>query len=123
PATTTTPPHTEPGTHLRLRLPLRPPFDGAGLLDFLAARAVTGVEAVDDGSYRRTLRLPHGAGSVRLRPPVQHGGGSSATSGVPHVDCALWLSDVRDLSGAVARVRRLFDLDADPGAVLDCLGA
>jgi len=49
-----------------LRLPYRPPFDGAGLLEFLAARAVDGVEQVDAGTYRRTLRLPRGPATVEL---------------------------------------------------------
>src|SRR3954454_15980735 len=47
-----------------LRLAYRPPFDGAGLLAFLGARAVGGVEevgeTVDGAAYRRTLRLPRG---------------------------------------------------------------
>ncbi|MFD2399122.1 DNA-3-methyladenine glycosylase family protein [Prauserella oleivorans] len=83
---------------------MRPPFDGAGVLAFLAARAVPGVEDVTDG-YRRTLRLPHGSGLVRLTPMETH------------VHCDLRLTDVRDLGNAVTRVRRLLDLDADPLAV------
>ena len=43
-----------------LRLPCRVPFDGnAGLLEFLGARAVSGVEEIAGGTYRRALRLPH----------------------------------------------------------------
>ena len=53
-----------------LRLPFRPPFDGAGLLAFLAARAVGGVEDVDGGTYRRTMRLPRGPAVVALELPV-----------------------------------------------------
>lgn len=92
------------GTRLSLRLPVREPFDGAGVLGFLAARAVPGVEDVADG-YRRTLRLPRGSALVRLTPMDTH------------VHCDLRLTDVRDLGNAVARVRRLLDLDADPQAV------
>ncbi|MGZ4596999.1 MAG: bifunctional transcriptional activator/DNA repair enzyme AdaA, partial [Actinomycetes bacterium] len=43
-----------PGT-LTLRLPVRPPFDGAGLLRLLASKAVPGVEHVDATSYHRAL--------------------------------------------------------------------
>lgn len=88
-----------------LRLPFRPPLDGDGLLAFLAARAVPGVESVADGCYSRTLRLPHNSGTATLRP------------GPSHVDATLRLADLRDLPVAVSRLRRLLDLDADPAAV------
>ncbi|HZE05874.1 MAG TPA: Ada metal-binding domain-containing protein, partial [Solirubrobacteraceae bacterium] len=46
---------SEPGA-ISLRLPYRAPFDAAGLLAFLAARCVQGVEEMIDGAYRRSLR-------------------------------------------------------------------
>ena len=94
-----------------LRLPFRMPFDGEGMLRFLGTRAVAGVEAFDGETYRRTLRLPHGAGTVAL------------TDGGDHVRCELRLEDLRDLGTAVQRCRGLLDLDADPVAVADVLGA
>ena len=99
-----------------LRLPFRPPFDAEGLLQFFAARAVAGVETLGDDGYVRTLRLPHGAGDGRAALPDA---GGSAT----HVTATLRLADPRDLGPAVARVRRLLDLDADPVAVDELLGA
>ncbi|KOG65982.1 DNA-3-methyladenine glycosylase, partial [Streptomyces varsoviensis] len=39
------------------------------------------------------------------------------------LECRLHLTDLRDLATAVARLRRLFDLDADPYAVAERLGA
>lgn len=93
-----------------LRLPFRRPFDGPALLRFLGDRAVPGIERFADGIYRRTLRLPHGAGVVAL------------SDGGDHVRCVLRLEDVRDLGAAVERCRRLLDLDADPVAVSDALG-
>jgi AraC family transcriptional regulator of adaptative response / DNA-3-methyladenine glycosylase II len=94
---------------LALRLPYRPPLDADGLLAFLAARAIPGVESVVDGTYGRTLALPHGRGTARLTPADGH------------VDCTLRLTDMRDLGSAVSRLRRLLDLDADPGAVDELL--
>lgn len=90
---------------ISLRLPYRRPFDGSGLLNFLGVRAVRGVEQFADGTYRRTLRLPHGAGVVEL------------SDGQDHVRCLLRLKELRDLGTAVQRCRRMLDLDADPVAV------
>lgn len=103
-----------PGS-LTVRLPFRAPLDGGGLLAFLAVRAVPGVEEVTpDGTYHRTLRLPRGAGVVSVRLPVE--------SEDRHVVATLRLDDLRDLSAAVERTRRLLDLDADPVAVGEHLG-
>jgi AraC family transcriptional regulator of adaptative response / DNA-3-methyladenine glycosylase II len=96
---------------LSLRLPVRAPFAYEGLFGHLAACAVPGVEEVRDGAYRRTLRLPAGNGIVSLAPEPDH------------VRCTLKLDDFRDLGTAIARCRRLLDLDADPEAVVDALGA
>ena len=99
-----------PGT-ITLRLPFRPPMDAAGMLAFLAARAIPGVEEASEQGYARALRLPHGTATVRLTPAPQH------------IDCTLRLTDLRDLGSAVTRVRRLFDLDADPVACDELLAA
>jgi AraC family transcriptional regulator of adaptative response / DNA-3-methyladenine glycosylase II len=94
-----------------LSLAVREPFDGPGLLRFLADRAVTGLETTDAHSYTRVLRLPHGLGRVRLEPEPSR------------VQCALELTDLRDLASAVERSRRLLDLDADPVAIDQQLAA
>jgi AraC family transcriptional regulator of adaptative response / DNA-3-methyladenine glycosylase II len=90
---------------LDLRLPYRAPMDLGATFEFLAARAIPGVEAFDGGTFTRTLRLPGGPALVSL------------TDDRGHVRCRLQLTDQRDLITAVARVRRLLDLDADPVAV------
>lgn len=97
---------------LDVRLAFRQPLDPSNLFGHLAATAVPGVEEWRDGAYRRTLRLPHGSGIVALRPPGPD---------ERHVATRLWLSDLRDLGAAIARCRRMLDLDADPDAVTDVL--
>ncbi|HWE90129.1 MAG TPA: AlkA N-terminal domain-containing protein [Pseudonocardiaceae bacterium] len=94
-----------------VRLPFRPPFDAAGLLDFLAARAIPGVESPTEHGYSRTLALPRGVGTATLTPAPNH------------VLCSLRLADLRDLGTAVSRSRRLFDLDAEPVAADNVLCA
>lgn len=96
---------------ITVRLPYRPPFDADGLLDFLKARQVTGIEEWTDTTYRRALRLPRGVATMALTPMPGY------------VECTLRLADLRDLSTAVWRARRLFDLDADPVAVDTALAA
>jgi AraC family transcriptional regulator of adaptative response / DNA-3-methyladenine glycosylase II len=102
-----------PGT-IALRLPYRAPLAAPELFGFLAARAVPGVESGDEASFRRTLTLPYGSGIADLRPAHADGG---------HIRCTLRLDDLRDLGAAVERCRRLLDLDADPAAVDEQLGA
>ncbi|MFI0186515.1 AlkA N-terminal domain-containing protein [Streptomyces sp. NPDC017082] len=96
---------------LTLRLPFRAPLNPSNLFGHLAATAVPGVEEWRDGAYRRTLRLPYGHGIVALAPRPDH------------IACRLTLSDLRDLTVAISRCRRLLDLDADPVAVDERLRA
>ncbi len=100
---------TGTGGVIRTRVAVREPFDGPRLLDFLAARAVPGVEHAAEGSYERSLRLPHGAGVVRVEL-------GDRPAGV--VLCGFRLADSRDLPAALERTRRLLDADCDPVAVV-----
>jgi AraC family transcriptional regulator of adaptative response / DNA-3-methyladenine glycosylase II len=94
-----------------LRLPYRAPLDGAGLIAFLGRRAIPGVEEVVEATYRRSLRLPHGLGTVELTPEDGH------------VQARYRLSDLRDLAAAMHRCRVLLDLDSDPQAVVEVFAA
>jgi AraC family transcriptional regulator of adaptative response / DNA-3-methyladenine glycosylase II len=96
---------------IALKLSYREPLDANALFSFLGSRAVSGVESYQDGIYHRTIRLPHGPATVTLSPADDH------------IATNLQLSDIRDLTPAVARCRRLLDLDADPAAVDTVLAA
>ncbi|WP_405884694.1 2OG-Fe(II) oxygenase [Streptomyces sp. NBC_01384] len=106
------------GAGVPLRLAYRGPYAVAEVFDHLAARAVTGIEEItgERGArrYRRTLRLPNGTGIAEAGERLGAGG---------WLECRLHLSDLRDLTTATQRMRRLFDLDADPYAVGERLGA
>jgi AraC family transcriptional regulator of adaptative response / DNA-3-methyladenine glycosylase II len=95
---------------IELRLPYRPPMRLADTLAFLGHRAIPGLESLADHAFTRTVPLPHGHGLVTLTP------------GDGFVRARLQLTDHRDLAAAVARIRRLLDLDADPVAVDAVLG-
>lgn len=104
-------PHAStPGT-LSLSLPFRAPFDAAGVFGWLTPRAVTGVEIATATSYSRTLRLPGGPARFDV-----HFDGRAL-----RLDARL--TQLGDLPVLVSRVRRLFDLDADPVAVDTALSA
>lgn len=85
-----------------LRLAYREPFAWDALLGFLAARAIPGVETVEDGAYRRTIAI----------------GGEIGTLAARHERRALrldvCLAHPQGLFQVVARARRLLDVDADP---------
>ena len=104
-----------PAGVIELRLPFRPPMDVAFTLRWLGWHAVPGLETYTEaetapdpgaGVYRRTLDLPHAPGRVRL-----------SVGGPSWVAARLQLGDQRDLGAAVARIRRLLDLDADPQSI------
>ncbi len=105
----------QPGL-IRLRLAYRAPIDLDRIIGFLGARAIPGVESVDGGRYRRTIALPNGTGILALGP-------AGSGPGAAFVECELQLEDLRDLTAAVQRGRRLLDLDADPEAVTGYLSA
>ncbi|MDN3256497.1 DNA-3-methyladenine glycosylase 2 family protein [Streptomyces sp. MA25(2023)] len=112
-----------PSAGLPLRLAHRGPYQAGPVFDLLQREAVAGVEEVSGPTgrrlYRRTLRLPYGTGIVAVdeRP------GRPRTGSGGWLDTRLHLTDLRDLTTAVQRLRRLFDLDADPYAVDERLGA
>jgi AraC family transcriptional regulator, regulatory protein of adaptative response / DNA-3-methyladenine glycosylase II len=88
-----------------VRLAYRDPIDWRHILGYLDARAVAGVEEITNVAYRRTLRLPRGYGVAEMVP----------VNG--HIQCKLRLQDIRDLTAAVQRSRRLLDLDTDTNDV------
>lgn len=103
------------GDALVLRLDYRPPYDFTAMLDFLRGRALPGIEQVDARSYARAFALDGVPGWLRVsRWP---GRGESAHALRLEVHGA----PASALLVLVARVRRMFDLDADPVAIAQAL--
>lgn len=92
-----------------LRLPVRAPFDAAGVFDWLSARAIPGVEDAGRHHYRRTALLPGGPAWFQV------------TASPKGLDLRAGLTTLADLIPLVARVRRLFDADADPIGIDEAL--
>ncbi len=93
-------------------LSYRPPLAWAALLEFLSLRAVPGVELVRDGVYYRTAEIGGAQGWLAV----------SACSDRPALRAELSFSLARHVLPLVARLRRLFDLDAEPWVIAEHLG-
>jgi AraC family transcriptional regulator, regulatory protein of adaptative response / DNA-3-methyladenine glycosylase II len=102
-------------TGLTLRLGYRPPYDFAAMLDFLRGRALPGVERVSATAYARSFGPPDAPGWLRV----------SRWPGAGQHALRLELHGARPamLLATVNRVRRMFDLDADPSAIARTLRA
>jgi AraC family transcriptional regulator of adaptative response / DNA-3-methyladenine glycosylase II len=92
------------GRELLLRLPYRLPFDWPSVVGFLGQRAIPGVEVADADGYRRTVVLGGAPGVIEVRPSQDK----------PYLTLRLPACPPRELMPAVERVRRIFDLGADP---------
>ncbi len=95
------PSDSEAGIALRIRY--RPPYDWESMLNFLAARAIPGVEKVEKGCYRRTVEICGSVGSIAVTHLPQQ----------QSLCVTLHLANVHSLPAIINRVRRLFDVGAD----------
>ena len=108
----------EPQSDIRLTLGYRPPYRWQPLLDFLAGRAISGVECVRGGEYARSVRL-----LTRQNKPIF---GWIRVGHLPHKNAlrlALSLSLLPVLPQVLSRVRHLFDLSCDPMATAEILSS
>jgi len=95
-----------PAGEISLLLRYRPPYDWPAMLRFLRVRAITGVESVEGDVYRRTIGLGGHQGTVSVQPT--EGNALKATVRFPALSA---------LPQIIARLRRVFDLAADPDAI------
>lgn len=100
-------PESDGASGLVLKLPFTPPYDWEAILGFLSARAIPRVEVVIAGSYRRTFAFEGVSGSLEVR----------RARGEDCLIATIRMTDVARLGAVMARVRRLFDLDADIRAI------
>ncbi|MFC0402435.1 DNA-3-methyladenine glycosylase family protein [Paraburkholderia rhizosphaerae] len=98
---------------VKLELPFKAPFDWPRTLRFFAGRATPGVEAVEDGAYRRAIEWAGDSGTLQVtRHPRKH--------------CLIATIDgaaARHAQALAAPISRMFDLRADPRAIGACLAA
>lgn len=103
---------------LEATLKTKEPFDAQGIFSWLARRAATGMEVVTDSSYERTLQLPGGVSWFRAS---LRDGGAELEPAAPVIFLEAKLADAADAAELTFRVRKLFDLDADPSVINSAL--
>jgi AraC family transcriptional regulator of adaptative response / DNA-3-methyladenine glycosylase II len=91
---------------LSVRLAYRPPYDWDAMLAFLRHRAIPGIEAVSGNVYRRTIAIGGDSGVISVAPADKN-----------RIDVSLRFPNMAALPRIIARVRRVFDLSADPDAI------
>jgi len=91
---------------LSVRLAYRPPYDWDAMLSFLSARAIPGVEVVAGDNYRRSIAIGANLGMISVMPAVKN-----------RIDVRVRFPDMAALPQIIARVRRVFDLAADPDTI------
>ena len=86
-----------------LRLRYRPPYDWDSMLGYLQARAIPGVEVVENGGYLRTMEIDGSVGLVKVAHLPQR----------ESLEVTIRFPSVRSFPAIVSRVRRVFDVGAD----------
>jgi AraC family transcriptional regulator of adaptative response / DNA-3-methyladenine glycosylase II len=104
---------TSPAAEITLFLPYRPPYDWETMRRFLEVRVIPGLETVTQDSYSRVIELRGLTGSIT----VAHAPEQSA------LRVSVRFPHLAALSVIIARIRRMFDLSADPGAIASVLSA
>jgi len=94
------------GEAVELTLPYKPPYDWDALLAFLSLRAIPGVERVSAGRYERSLAIGDAVGVIRVEPAAKD-----------RLAVSVRFPKISALPAIIARVRRVFDLAADPVAI------
>ncbi|HEY1721450.1 MAG TPA: AlkA N-terminal domain-containing protein [Magnetospirillaceae bacterium] len=89
-----------------LLLRYHPPYDWPAMFDFLTRRAIPGVEEVVGETYRRSINIDGAQGMVTVQP-------------TPHdaLRATVRFPKLASLPVIIARLRRVFDLAADPLAI------
>lgn len=94
---------TLPENEYVFKLHFRPPYQWNSMLDFLAVRAIPGVEAVEQSTYRRSILLNNLQGSFEV----------SLGHEPDTLNVRIRFADPRSLFFIIERIRRMFDINAD----------
>lgn len=114
---------------LALQLRTRAPFEPGALHASLVAHAIPGRDRIDpDGSTEHALDVPGGTAVAHVHWPLVANGVESPAvepgrAGTVAIPVTLTLPRLVDVMPAIAIVRRMLDLDADPGQIAEAFAA
>ena len=89
-----------------VKLGYRPPYDWDAILSFLRERAIPGIELVSSNRYSRTIAIGDARGLLVVEPADRN-----------CLKATVRLENLKALPTIIARIRRVFDLAADPVAI------
>jgi AraC family transcriptional regulator, regulatory protein of adaptative response / DNA-3-methyladenine glycosylase II len=103
----------QPENQFLFHLRFRPPYRWKSMLEFLAARATPGVEAVDLKGYRRSISCNGSCGYFEVCLAEEDDA----------LAVRVQIADLRSLYLIIERIRSMFDLNADWAPIAQALGA
>ncbi|HEX5243497.1 MAG TPA: AlkA N-terminal domain-containing protein [Tepidisphaeraceae bacterium] len=98
---------------VELLLPYRPPYDWEAMIRFLQVRAIAGAEVVTWDRYSRVIELGDAIGTIHVTHAPEHSA----------LRVVVRFPKLSALSTMITRIRRMFDLSADPDAIAEVLSA
>ena len=93
-----------------INLGFRPPYNWQTIIRFYMSHLIPGVECVTEESFERVFRVGNTIGFLRIRAMVDE----------PRLKLRMATADPSILGEVISRVRRMFDLDADPRLIANC---
>jgi AraC family transcriptional regulator, regulatory protein of adaptative response / DNA-3-methyladenine glycosylase II len=95
---------------IEINLAFKPPYDWQTIIRFYMSHPIPGVERVTEDSFERIFRIGNTIGFFQVRAMVNE----------PQLKLRTTIADPSILGEIISRVRRMFDLDADPLLIANC---
>ncbi|HUD00041.1 MAG TPA: AlkA N-terminal domain-containing protein [Candidatus Polarisedimenticolaceae bacterium] len=92
---------------IAINLPFKPPYDWQAIIQFYQSHSIPGVERVTGDSFARVFRVENKVGYVEVRPLVAKS----------QLRVLIVSEDPKTTSETACRIRKMFDLDCDPGRI------
>ena len=92
---------------IETNLPFKPPYDWRSILEFYQSHSIPGVERVTGDSFGRVFRVKNKLGFFEVRPLLAKS----------ELRVRILSEDAKTASETARRIRKMFDMDCDPGLI------